>query len=267
MVAASRRFGHNDSPMQTSNPFDVSGRRILITGASGGLGEHFARLLAGRGATAILAARRTERCEAIASDIRRAGGQAETVALDVGSTASVEAAFEKIALPDVVVNNAGISRGGFLDTLSDDEWHDVINTNVSGVMRTSRAAIQRWKAAHRGGVIVNVASILGLRVIQALPAYNASKAAVVQLTRSLALDSARYDIRVNCLCPGYYATDINRDFLSSEPGEKMRKRIPMRRFGEYHNLDGAMLLLVSDASAYMTGTEIAVDGGHLVSTL
>ena len=253
--------------MHTSNPFDVAGRRILITGASGGLGEHFARLLAGHGATVILAARRTERCEAIASDIRRAGGQAETVTLDVGSTASVEAAFEKITLPDVVINNAGISRGGFLDTLSDDEWHDVINTNVSGVMRTSRAAIQRWKAAHRGGVIVNVASILGLRVIQALPAYNASKAAVVQLTRSLALDSARYDIRVNCLCPGYYATDINREFLASEPGEKMRKRIPMRRFGEFHNLDGAMLLLVSDASAYMTGTEIVVDGGHLVSTL
>lgn len=267
MVAAMDGFGHNDSAMNQVDPFAIHGTRILITGASGGLGEHFARLLAGHGASVILAARRTARCESIAADIRQAGGQAETVALDVGDTTSVESAFDAIAMPDVVINNAGISRGGFLDSLTDDEWHEVINTNVTGVMRMSRAAIQRWQAAQRPGVIVNVASILGLRVIQALPAYNASKAAVVQLTRSLALDSARYGIRVNCLCPGYYATDINRDFLASESGEKMRKRIPMRRFGEFKNLDGAMRLLVSDASAYMTGTEIVVDGGHLVSTL
>jgi len=168
---------------------------------------------------------------------------------------------------DVVVNNAGISHEGPTDSLTEEEWDAVVDTNLKGVWAVSKFAIQKWKQDQRPGSLVNIASILGLRVGGRVAAYTASKAAVVQLTKSLALDFARYNIRCNAICPGYVETDINKDFFDSPQAEKMLKRIPYRRLGQIDELVGPLLLLASDASSYMTGAIIAVDGGHLCNTL
>ncbi|GJD48814.1 2-dehydro-3-deoxy-D-gluconate 5-dehydrogenase [Methylobacterium crusticola] len=244
-------------------------RHVLVTGASGGLGEHFARLCAACGAAVTVAARRKERLDSLVADLSAAGSpRARAVALDVADPASVEAAFAALdALPDVVVNNAGIAEGGAAIDLPLDRFDRVIYTNLRGVWAMSTQAARAWRDAGRGGVIVNVASILGLRVAGGVGPYTISKAAVVQMTQALGLEWARYGIRVNALAPGYIGTDINRGFFETEPGRAMLKRIPMRRLGRPEDLDGAFLLLAGDASGWMTGATIPVDGGHLVSSL
>ncbi len=249
----------------------VKDRMALVTGASSGLGAHFARMLAGEGATVILAARRVEVLEALKAEIEASGGKAQTVALDVGDEASVAAAFAEldargVAL-DIVINNAGISGAAPAISLTAKDWDSVIDTNLKGVFLVAQAAAQRMRDAKRGGSIVNVASILGHRVAGSVAAYAASKAGVVHLTEALALEWARYGIRVNSLCPGYIETDLNRDFFATEPGLALIKRIPQRRLGAPSDLDGALLLLASDAGRYMTGSSVVVDGGHLVSSL
>ena len=239
-------------------------RHVLVTGASGGLGEHFARLCAGLGARVTLAARRRERVEAIAAELPGA----RSLVLDVADEASVEAAFASLgAPPDVVVNNAGIAESGAAIDLSADAFDRVVATNLRGVWLVSTAAARAWRGAARGGVVVNVASILGHRVAGAVAPYAVSKAGVVQMTAALALEWARHGIRVNALCPGYVATDINAGFFETEAGQAMLRRVPMRRLGRPEDLDGPFLLLATDASAWMTGASIAVDGGHLVSSL
>jgi len=249
----------------------VRDRVALVTGASSGIGTHFARMLAGAGATVILAARRVEVLAALKAEIEAAGGKAQTVALDVSSEASIAAAFAEldqrgIAL-DIVVNNAGISGAAPAISLSAQDWDSVVNTNLRGVFLVAQAAAQRMRDAKRGGSIVNVASILGHRVAGNVAAYAASKAGVVHLTEALALEWARYGIRVNSLCPGYIETEINRDFFATEQGQALVKRVPQRRLGAPSDLDGALLLLASDAGRYMTGSSVVVDGGHLVSSL
>ena len=247
----------------------LKGRHVLVTGASGGLGDHFARLCARCGAAVTVAARRKEKLDALVRDLLAAGApEARAVSLDVADADSVTAAFAALhALPDVVVNNAGIAEGGAAIDVDIATFDRVIDTNLRGVWAMSVSAARAWRDAGRGGVIVNVASILGLRVAGGVGPYTVSKAGVVQMTQALGLEWARYGIRVNALAPGYIGTDINREFFETPPGQAMLKRIPMRRLGRPEDLDGAFLLLAGDASGWMTGATLPVDGGHLVSGL
>ena len=243
----------------------VAGKRALVTGASSGLGLHFAELLARSGASVTLAARRKERIARAAETLCSQNLEAESATLDVTSPDSVAALFSRSKPFDIVINNAGITGEGSAMDMKIEQFEDVIATNLAGVFSVAQAAARSMKA--HGGSIVNIASILGLRVSGHVSAYAASKAGVIQLTKALALEWARYGIRVNALCPGYIETPINSAFFASDTGTRLVHRIPQRRLGTLEDLNGPLLLLASDASAYMTGSVIAVDGGHLVSGL
>ncbi|GGA81264.1 3-oxoacyl-ACP reductase [Nitratireductor aestuarii] len=242
----------------------IAGKTILVTGGSSGLGLHFAQTLSRNGAEVILAARRLDAVKDAAEQLRAEGGKATAVRMDVTNPDSVAEALEGLTL-DGLVNNAGVTTTTPAMDISAEDFGSVIDTNLKGVFTVAQAAARNMKG--RGGSIVNIASILGLRVAGALSAYAASKAGVVQLTKALALEWARYDIRVNALCPGYIETPLNRDFFATPAGEALVRRIPQRKLGQLSDLDGPLLLLLSDASRYMTGSVIAVDGGHLVSSL
>ncbi len=248
----------------------LHGRAALVTGASGGLGSHFAGVLARSGARVAVAARRADACAAVCEAIAAAGGESYPVRMDVADGASVKAAVaeveERFGRLDILINNAGIAAPAPALDLGEDDWDAVLDTNLKGAFLAAQAAAHAMKR-HGGGTIVNVASILGLRVAGQVAAYAASKAGLVQLTRALALEWARHGVRVNALCPGYIETEINRGFFASAAGQAMLKRVPQRRLGQPSDLDGPLLLLCSDASAYMTGAVVAVDGGHLVSSL
>lgn len=250
----------------------IRGKNILVTGASSGLGAHFARVLARCGAAVAIGARRLDRLQALQDDLR-ALGAAETlaVALDVASEASVTGALrqveEALGPLDVLVNNAGIAGGGGAMDTTVEEFDRVLDTNLRGVWLMSTMVARRWREAGRGGAIVNIASILGERVSGGVAPYSISKAGVIQMTKALALEWARFGIRVNALAPGYIATELNAEFFESEAGKAMIRRIPMRRLGNPEDLDGPFLLMAGDASAWMTGSVVAVDGGHLVSGL
>jgi NAD(P)-dependent dehydrogenase (short-subunit alcohol dehydrogenase family) len=248
----------------------MQGKVALITGASSGLGQHFARVLAGAGARVAVTARRRDKLQTLAAEINDAGGSALAVGMDVTDRMSVTDALDEItaemAVPDVLVNNAGVASGSAALDVTDDDWHKVIDTNLQGAWIVAQETARRMRD-HGGGNIINTASILGLRVSAGVAPYAISKAAVLQMTKALALELARFKIRVNALAPGYIETDLNEAYLQSDAGQAMIKRIPMRRAGRMHDLDGPLLLLASDASAYMTGAVIPVDGGHLVNTL
>jgi NAD(P)-dependent dehydrogenase (short-subunit alcohol dehydrogenase family) len=240
----------------------LTGRTALVTGASAGLGRHFAWLLARHGATVVVAARRVPELTALVREIDAAGATAHAVALDVRNPDAVERAVAAAGPLDIVVNNAGIATTKPALETDEAAWQQVIDTNLSGAFRVARAAAKAMVEGGRGGTIINIASILAFRVAKQVPAYVAAKAGLVKLTEALALELAPRGIRVNAIAPGYIETDLNRELLRSPSGQAMQARIALRRFGTAADLDGALLLLASDAGAYITGATIVVDGGH-----
>ncbi len=251
--------------------FDLRGRKALVTGASSGLGRHFAVTLAAAEAQVALAARRVDLLREAVAEIEGFGGRAMAVAMDVADRASVIAALDRVGnelgTVDVLINNAGVSGTKRAQDYDDADWELIVGTNLRGAWTVAQETARRLIKAQQPGSIVNVTSILGSRVLGGVSPYIASKAGLKQLTQSLALEWARHRIRVNSLAPGYVSTDMNKEFLGSDVAQKIQQRVPARRFGTPEDLDGALLLLASDAGAYITGSEIVVDGGHLCSSL
>ena len=250
----------------------LKGKRVLVTGASSGLGENFARLAAGCGASVAIAARRRDRLEALALELEKLGAPQVTVLeMDAASEQSIDAAFAAIDASgepvDVVINNAGISGEGMSLKLPTSQFDMLMAVNVRAVWLVSVRAARRWKDAGRGGAIVNIASIQGERVMPGITPYSVSKAAVVHMTKSLALEWARYGIRVNAIEPGYIGTEMTHDMWDTDYGKALIDRIPMRRLGRPEELNGLLLLLATDAGSWMTGACVPVDGGHLCSSL
>lgn len=252
--------------------FSLAGRTALITGASSGLGRHFARTLAIAGARIVIAARRTDKLEELVGElegITDAGVHA--VALDVTQSQSIRDCFDSVerlaGVADIIINNAGVTVTKPVLQQTEEDWDATMATNLRGAFLVAQEGARRLVDAGKGGSIINTASITALRPAGAVTSYAVSKAGLVHLTKTMALELARYSIRVNALAPGYLSTDLNQDFLASEAGEKMRKRVPQRRFGNLRELDGPLLLLSSEAGSYMTGSIVVVDGGHLLSTL
>ncbi len=249
----------------------LDGHLALVTGASSGLGQHFARVLAGAGARVVLAGRRAEKLNSVAQQLQSSGAEACALSMDVTLAESVKAGFDDMAsrwgVPDIIINNAGVTvTRGLLDQTEED-WDQVMGTNLKGAWLVATEAGRRLVAAKRTGTIVNIASILGERVAGGVAPYAISKAGIIQATKAMALELARHGIRVNALLPGYVVTDLNREFLANETGEKLRMRVPSRRFVQLQDLDGPLLLLASSAGAAMSGACVAVDAGHLVSSL
>jgi NAD(P)-dependent dehydrogenase (short-subunit alcohol dehydrogenase family) len=251
--------------------FSLAGRAAIVTGASAGLGRHFAGVLARAGAAVALLARRERELAEAAAEISAAGGRAVAIACDVADYAGVRRAFAdaeaRIGPLNILVNNAGIAVSKPLLEHDEADWDRVLDTNLKGAWLMSREAASLWLGARRAGRIVNIASLLALRTIRNVPAYAAAKAGLVHLTHTLAMELGRFDITVNAIAPGYFATDMNRAFLESEVGQALIRRIPMGRSGAPADLDGALLLLCSDAGAYITGAVLPVDGGHTVSAV
>lgn len=252
--------------MLASTPFDISGRTALVTGASSGLGHHFATVLAAAGANVVAVARRADRLDALVEEIARSGGQALALPLNVADTsgmdAVLDAATERYGGVDILVNNAGISCEGHSLDMTGEQLDRVLDINVKSMWHLSTKVARRLVARGVRGNIVNIASICAMNAAPGLSLYAISKAAVLQLTKAQALDFWASDIRVNAICPGYFATEMNAGFFETDAGKRLIGRLPSRRLGEYHELDGALLLLVSDAASFMTGAALAVDGGH-----
>jgi NAD(P)-dependent dehydrogenase (short-subunit alcohol dehydrogenase family) len=250
---------------------DIAGKVVLVTGASGGLGSHFARSLAASGAAVALAARRMHVLEERVAELRQTGARAVAVLLDVTDQRSVAEAVASVGRDlgsiDVLVNNSGVSAEHAVLAWPAEDWDRVLDTNLRGAFLVAQAVGRSMQEADRGGSIINIASILGIRQAGHVAAYAASKAGLIQLTRTMALELARFGIRVNAIAPGYFATELNTEFRNTPAGDALVKRIPQRRLGRPDDLDGVLHLLASDASRYITGAVIPVDGGHLVSTL
>ncbi len=245
----------------------LAGMRILVTGASSGIGAHVTRFLAGQGAQVVASARRAEALEALAAEC---GDGVSALALDVGDAAAVGAAVDEAARRmgglDGVFNNAGTAWGGRALEMPDEDWDRVIDINLNGVFRVARAAAHVM-AKDGGGSILNTGSVLGYGTGTGVAAYSASKAAVIHLTRSLALEWARHNIRINALAPGYFPTEMTSDWLESDKGGDMIAVVPMRRAGRLEELDGPVELLLGPKGSYITGTTLVVDGGHLCRSL
>lgn len=254
-----------------TDPFALGGKHILITGGSSGLGRFFAETLAGRGARITVAARRAEALANTVDQISSAKGSAYSVVMDVTSPQSIDSAFgaaeRQFGPVEVVVNNAGVTSTRLALEQDEASWDKVLDTNLKGVWLVAQCAGRRMVAHGVKGSIVNIASILGLRVAGSVAPYAISKAGVVQMTKALALEWARHGIRVNAVAPGYFETELNDDFFRGDAGQALIKRIPQRRLGELRELEGPLLLLASNAGSYMTGSVVIVDGGHLVSSL
>ena len=253
--------------------FDMQGKHVAITGASSGFGHHFAGVIAAAGGKVSLGARRVDKIAARAAELASQGAAVKGLSLDVKDRESaaqfLDQAAAKFGPVDVLINNAGVESGAKTYSMIDeDDWDHVLDTNLKSAWRlsklyTDRVIDHKWG----GGNILNIASITAYRTIKGQFPYAVSKAALVKATEVMALEGARYGIRCNALAPGYILTDVSKLLLESERSDNFRKQIPMRRYGEFADLDGPLLLLASDASSYMTGSTIVVDGGHIVSEL
>lgn len=254
-----------------SEPFSLKGRVALVTGASGGLGRQFALTLSGAGASVVLTARRKSKLEQLSQEIESNGAKAVPVVMDVTNADSIRdgfvAAERAFGTVTILVNNSGIASATPALEIDEADWNRTMDTNLKGAWLVAQEAARQMVTAETHGSIINIASILAFRVAKDLAPYAASKAALLQLTRSLSLEWARHKIRVNAIAPGYIITDMNREFFQRAESADVIKRIPQHRVGTPEDLDGALLLLASDASSYMTGSTIVVDGGHLQSSL
>lgn len=251
--------------------FSVTGKHILVTGASSGLGAHFIKTLSERGARVSLVARRTERLQKLVDDIQSLNGEAQFVSMDVSNQESVITGFDEakkgFGAVNVVVNNAGTADRKPSVELSSEDWLRVIDVNLNGAWYVAQQAGKQMIDSGNGGSIINIASIMAYRQKPELAAYCSSKAAINHLTRVLALEWAQHSIRVNAIAPGYIHSEMTEAVLASPSGEKMISEIPQQRAGNPEDLDGALLLLCSEASDFMTGSTITVDGGHLQTSL
>ena len=251
--------------------FSVTDKHILITGASSGLGEHFAKTLSERGARVSLAARRIERLQNLVEDIRTTNGKAQAISMDVSVSKSVAAGFDEaknhFGAVDVAINNAGTAGRGPSVEVPAEEWLRIIDVNLNGAWYVAQQAGKQMIESGNGGSIFNVASIMAYRQKEGLAAYCSSKAGVNHLTHVLALEWATHNIRVNAIAPGYIHSEMTDAVLASESGKEMIANIPQQRAGNPEDLDGALLLLCSDASSFMTGSTITVDGGHMQTSL
>jgi NAD(P)-dependent dehydrogenase (short-subunit alcohol dehydrogenase family) len=249
--------------------FDVSNEVILITGASQGLGRQFARVLSAHGAAVVLAARQVAKLKSLEHEIGASGGRAVAVQMDVTDVAAIgkaiDAAEAELGAVSVLINNAGIAIEKLAVEQTEADWDAVINANLRGAYFLATEMARRMISRGQQGNIVNVASVLGSGVMKFLSPYAISKAGIIQATRAMALEWAPNRIRVNALAPGYIDTDINHAFWSTPSGEKLTRRIPQRRVGSESDLDGAIMLLASSASRYMTGSVVTVDGGFLLT--
>jgi 3-oxoacyl-[acyl-carrier protein] reductase len=255
--------------MSAAEIFGLAGKTAMVTGASSGLGERFAEVLAENGASVVLVARRGDRLAALRARIEAAGGRAIAAEADVRDRAAMRRAFDaaekSFGTVTILVNNAGVAHAGRAVDLPEEEWRRILSTNLDAVFFCAQEAARRMLAAGSGGAIVNIASVLGLGVDKGVVAYATAKAAVIQMTRALALELAFKGIRVNAIAPGWIVTEMNRDYLASERGAALKREIPVGRFGEPRDLDGPLLLLVSDAGRYVTGATIVADGGQVVA--
>jgi NAD(P)-dependent dehydrogenase (short-subunit alcohol dehydrogenase family) len=254
--------------MKAAEMFSLKGRVALVTGASSGLGVQFAKALADNGAAVALVARRADRLKSLKDEIEGKGGRAVAIEADVTDHAAIARAFDAaekaFGTVTILVNNAGIAHGGRAVEMPPEEWRKVLSTNLDAVFFWAQEATRRLLAAKKQGAIVNIASVLGLAVSKGAVAYAAAKAGVVQVTKALAVELAFKGVRVNAIAPGWFVTEMNDDYLSSEAGAAIKREIPMGRFGNSGDLDGALLLLVSDAGSYITGATVVVDGGQVV---
>jgi 3-oxoacyl-[acyl-carrier protein] reductase len=254
--------------MRAADMFDLKGRVALVTGASSGLGVQFARALADNGAAVALVARRVKRLDTVKAEIEAKGGKAVAIAADVTDRAAITRAFDAaektFGTVTILVNNAGIAHGGRAVEMTAEEWRKVLGTDLDAVFFWAQEAARRMLAVKKQGTIINIASVLGLAVAKGAVAYAAAKAGVVQLTKALAVELAFKGVRVNAIAPGWFVTEINDKYLNSEAGTAIKREIPMGRFGKEGDLDGALLLLASDAGSYITGATLVVDGGQVI---
>jgi NAD(P)-dependent dehydrogenase (short-subunit alcohol dehydrogenase family) len=255
--------------MKAAELFDLTGRVALVTGASSGLGARFATVLAENGAAVALVARRADRLAALRDRIVAAGGKAVAIEADVLDRAAMTRAFDTaeqtFGTVTILVNNAGVAHAGRAIDLSETEWRRVLSTNLDAVFYWAQEGARRMLAASKRGAIVNIASVLGFGVAKGVVGYTTAKAGVIQVTKALGLELAFKGVRVNAIAPGWFVTELNHDYLTSEEGRRLTRDIPVGRFGRDGDLDGTLLLLVSDAGSYIAGATIVVDGGQMVA--
>ena len=251
--------------------YSLSGKVALVTGASSGFGEHFARVLASAGAKVVVCARREDRLVKLVEAITTAGGEALAVAMDVTDAGSVAAGFDaaeqNFGPVTVLINNAGVAVPKQVHKTSEQDWDFVIDTNLKGAWLVAAEAARRMVVAGSGGAIVNIASVLGLATSMGHGVYATSKAGVIQLTKHMALELAGKNIRVNAICPGYFKTEMNDEYFASEAGKQYIASTPGKRLGEMQEMNGPLLLLASDAGSFINGIALPVDGGHLVTSI